>query len=176
MGRLGYSVAPHLIDAADHGVPQHRKRLFLICTQSKYPLELDLPKRDHKPIADVIDWDAPGWSEIERAGRSAKTLARIAAGRAQFGERFVAPYYSTGSGLTGRSIHRPIGTITTRDRWAVIDGGRMRMLRVPEAKAAMGFREDYMLPSAHRDGLFMLGNAVCPPVSADILAAIQTAI
>lgn len=29
MYQLGYAVAPHLIDAADHGVPQHRKRLFL---------------------------------------------------------------------------------------------------------------------------------------------------
>ena len=28
--RLGYAVAPHLIDAADHGVPQHRERLFLV--------------------------------------------------------------------------------------------------------------------------------------------------
>lgn len=171
--RLGYAVAPHLIDAADHGVPQHRKRLFLICTQSKHPLELKLPKRKHQPVSNLIEWDGDGWNDIERPGRSEKTLARIAAGRAQFGERFVAPYYSAGSGLTGRSIDRPIGTITTRDRWAVIKGKKMRMLKVSEAKAAMGFRRDYVLPSTHRDGLFMLGNAVCPPVSADILHAIR---
>lgn len=175
MQRLGYAIAPHLIDAADHGVPQHRERLFLVCTQSKHPLHLDLPKRPHRPIADVIEWDAHEWSQIERPGRSAKTLQRIAAGRARFGARFVAPYYSGGSGLTGRSIDRPIGTITTRDRWAVIDGDRMRMLRVPEAKAAMGFRADYVLPEGHKDALFMLGNAVCPPVPADMLAAIREA-
>ena len=30
MQRLGYAIAPHIIDAADHGVPQHRERLFLV--------------------------------------------------------------------------------------------------------------------------------------------------
>lgn len=28
LGRLGYSLAPHIIDSADHGVPQHRLRMF----------------------------------------------------------------------------------------------------------------------------------------------------
>lgn len=175
MYRLGYAVAPHLVDSADHGVPQHRSRLFLVCTQTKYPLHLDLPKRQHCPIADVIQWDAHEWSPVNRPGRSEKTLQRVAAGRAEFGPRFVAPYYSSGSGLTGRSIHRPIGTITTRDRWAVIDGDRMRMLQVPEAKVAMGFPVCYVLPETHRDALFMLGNAVSPPVAADLLTAICAA-
>lgn len=170
--RLGYAVSPHVIDSADHGVPQHRVRMFLVLSRSKAPLKLDLPKRQHRSIADVIEWDAHDWRPIDRPGRSQKTLQRVAAGRAEFGSRFVAPYYSSGSGLTGRSIHRPIGTITTRDRWAVVDGDRMRMLQVPEAKAAMGFPARYTLPETHKDALFMLGNAVCPPVAADILAAI----
>lgn len=170
--RLGYAVSPHIIDSADHGVPQHRVRMFLVLSRSKAPLKLNLPKRQHRPIADAIEWDAHDWRPIDRPGRSQKTLQRVAAGRAEFGSRFVAPYYSSGSGLTGRSIHRPIGTITTRDRWAVIDGDRMRMLQVPEAKAAMGFPTHYTLPKTHKDALFMLGNAVCPPVAADILAAI----
>ncbi|WP_206209100.1 DNA cytosine methyltransferase, partial [Vogesella mureinivorans] len=103
------------------------------------------------------------------------TLKRIAAGRARFGARFLAPYYGTGSGETGRSLARPIGTITTRDRWAVIDGDRMRMLTAQECRAAMGFRPDYILPEQHRLAVHMLGNAVCPPVMRDILTAIQEA-
>ena len=35
--RLGYAVSPHLVDAADHGVPQNRQRLFLVCTRSRRP-------------------------------------------------------------------------------------------------------------------------------------------
>jgi DNA (cytosine-5)-methyltransferase 1 len=176
MRRLGYSIAPHIIDAADHGVPQHRERLFLICTRSRSPIRLTLPKRDHKPIADVIEWDAYPWTPIHRPGRSPATLCRVAAGRAAFGDRFVAPYYSSGSGLTGRSIARPIGTITTADRWAIIDGDRMRMLQVSEARAAMGFRSDYLLPEAKKPAMHMLGNAVPPPVAADVLAALAVAL
>ena len=175
MRRLGYAVAPHLLDAADHGVPQHRERLFLVCTRSRNPLQLKLPKRPHRPISDVIEWNAHAWSPIAKPGRSEATLRRITAGRAVFGERFVAPYYSNGSGLTGRSIERPIGTITTCDRWAVIDGDRMRMLQVSEAKAAMGFRSTYVLPSAKKPAMHMLGNAVPPIVAADVLEALRVA-
>ena len=152
-----------------------REWLFLVCTQSKAPLQLRLPRREHVSIGSVIDWDAHTWTPIDKPGRSPKTLQRTEAGRAEFGSRFVAPYYSSGSGLKGRSIHRPIGTITTRDRWAVIDGDRMRMLQVPEIKAAMGFSPDYTLPATKKEAMHMLGNAVCPQVAADLLNALRNA-
>lgn len=175
MNRLGYSVSPHVINAADHGVPQERIRLFLICTQSKSPLVLRLPRRDHIGINASIHWDHPVWSEIEKPGRSLATLRRVAAGRAQFGDRFVAPYYGTGSGTTGRSIHRPIGTITTKDRWSIIDGARMRMMQPFEAKAAMGFPQETKLPLNKRVAMNLLGNAVCPPVVTDIIEELKRA-
>lgn len=165
--------SPHVVDAADHGVPQNRRRLFLVCTLSRHPIHLRLPRRDHRAVGEIIQWDAQPWSPIQRPGRSPRTLQRLAAGRAAFGPRFVAPYYGSGSGRTGRSIHRPIGTITTVDRWAVVDGGRMRMLQVPEARAAMGFRPDYVLPADPKQAMHMLGNAVCPQVAADILDALR---
>lgn len=173
MRRLGYSVAPHLIDAADHGVPQNRLRLFLVCTKSKSPLNLTLPKREHVGVGSVIQWDDFKWSPINKSGRSQKTLDRIAAGRARFGERFIAPYYGNGSGLTGRSVDRPIGTLTTVDRWAVVKGDEMRMIQIPEAKRIMGFRDDYLLPSAKRPAMKMLGNAVSPVVVTDVINAIN---
>lgn len=175
MRRLGYNVAPHVVDAADHGVPQHRVRLFLVCSRSAKPLELALPKRPHVPVDQVIEWDAHRWRPIDRPGRSAATLRRCAAGRAAFGRRFVAPFYGSGSGLGGRSIHRPLGTITTVARWMVVDGDRMRMLQVSEARAAMGLRADFLLPPVQHQAMKMLGNAVCPPVACDLLLAIRAA-
>ncbi|MGQ3054244.1 MAG: DNA cytosine methyltransferase [Roseateles sp.] len=175
MRRLGYSIARYVLDAADHGVPQNRERLFLVCSRSKSPIQLRLPKREHQPVANVIDWDYPNWSPIITPKRKPATIRRIAAGRAAFGDRFVTPYYSKGSGLTGRSIHRPIGSLTTVDRWAVIDGDRMRMLQIHEAKAVMGMREDYALPKVKRAAMHLLGNGVCPPVMADLLTALRQA-
>jgi len=173
MRALGYQLAPHLIDAADHGVPQHRRRLYLVCTRSSRPLMLRLPQRDHKPAADVIDFSAGRWSPIDRPGRAARTLERVSAGRAAHGDRYLVAYY--GSERGGRSLHRPLGTVTTRDRYAVIDGDRMRMLTASEYRAAMGFPDGYRLPDRHRDAVHLLGNAVCPPVACDIINAIREA-
>ncbi|MNT18343.1 DNA cytosine methyltransferase [Cupriavidus necator] len=85
------------------------------------------------------------------------------------------PYYGSGSGTTGRSLDRPIGTITTLDRWAVVDGDRIRMLSADECRAAMGFPREYKLRSQHKTAVHMLGNAVCPPVARDIINAIMEA-
>lgn len=170
---LGYSISPHVLDAADHGVPQHRQRLFLVLSRSRWPLRLRLSGRRHVPARAVIDWGAGEWSIIDRPGRAAATLRRIANGRRQFGDRFLIPYYGSGSGLTGRSLDRPIGTITTLDRWAVIDGDRMRMLTVNEYRAATGFRPDYWLPDNRRLAIHLMGNAVCPDVADDLITALK---
>lgn len=175
ISRLGYAQRVLIIDAADHGVPQHRRRVFIVGTRSRSPITLDLPRREHVGIGSVIDFEGGRWSPIEKPGRAENTLARIAAGRKAHGSRFVAPYYGSGSGVTGRSLARPIGTLTTRDRWSVIDGDRMRMLSVEEQRAAMSFRKDYLLPENRVEATFMLGNAVAPVVATDLINALRAA-
>lgn len=173
MEQLGYSLAPHIIDAADHGVPQHRVRVFIVCTKSTAPIQLKLPRRPHRAVNDVIEWDKHSWTPIDKPGRSAATLARIRNGRARFGDRFVAPFYGSGSGNTGRDINRPIGTLTTLDRWAVIDGDRMRVLQPSESRSIMSFSERTVLPPVKRTANIMLGNAVCPIVARDLLSTLE---
>lgn len=173
MRRLGYSIAPMLIDAADHGVPQNRVRLFIVCTRSRRPIKLQMPARPHRPIAEVIEWDAYSWAPV--SDKVERTQARWARGRTAFGERFVMPYYGSGSGLTGRSIHRPIGTLTTVDRWAVVNGNRIRMLHRHEAKVVMGFGPRFWLPDNQKLAMKMIGNAVSPVVVNDLIYALWRA-
>ena len=173
MQALGYQFEPHIIDSADHGVPQSRVRMFLVGVKARHPLMLQLPKRDHAPASNFIDFDTGRWSQIERPGRASATLIRIENGRRQHGDRFLTAYYGNEHG--GRSIDRPIGTITTRDRWAIVDGDRMRMLSKEECRAAMGFPDGYILPEQHRLAVHMLGNAVVPRVAADVIAAMLAA-
>ncbi|MDN6872910.1 DNA cytosine methyltransferase [Pseudomonas citronellolis] len=172
---LGYQVAPHIVDCADLGVPQNRKRLFLVLTRSRAPLMLQLPTAPHVPASTFIDFDRGNWSAIERPGRAAATLRRVANGRTRFGERFLMPYYGTGSGTTGRSLGRPIGTITTRDRWAIVDGNRMRMLDADENLAAMSFPSTYKRPQEHALTVHMAGNAVPPKAGAALIRALKEA-
>jgi DNA (cytosine-5)-methyltransferase 1 len=134
-------------------------------------LKLSFQKRELVPASSFVDFDAGKWQPIDKPGRATATLARVAEGRRVHGARFISSYYGNERG--GRSLHRPIGTITTRDRHAVIDGDRMRMISVQEARAAMGFPANYILPSHQRTAMHMLGNAVVPLVARDVITAIM---
>lgn len=172
MERLGYTLTTNIVDSADLGVPQNRVRLFIVGSLHG-AIHLNLPKLPHTPMRDIIDFDAGRWSRVDKPKRSPKTLQRVANGRREFGRQFVMPYYSKGSGLTGRSLDRPLGTVTTRDRWAVVNGDFMRMLTVDEYRQAMGFPEGYRLPSDRKTAIHLLGNAVCPPVVRHVVQNIQ---
>jgi len=173
LGALGYQLTPHVLDAANHGVAQHRERMFLVGVRAERPLMLNIPTQAHVPASSVIDFNAGRWAQINRDGRALATLSRIAEGRRVHGERFISSYYGNERG--GRSINRPIGTITTRDRHAIVDGDRMRMLSAQECRAAMGFPAGYKLPTSHKDAVHMLGNAVVPQVARDVILALKAA-
>lgn len=173
MNALGYHVEPHVVDSADHGVPQNRERLFLLCSLLE-PVRVELPRRPHQPASSFISLEQGRWSDILRPGRAAATLARIEWGRRNIGDTFLIAYY--GNSQNARPLSRPIGTITTRDRWAIVNRDRMRMLTADECRAAMGFPSSTVLPPLHSEAVHMLGNAVCPPVAADFVTAIANII
>lgn len=173
MTQLGYALTPMIVDCADLGVPQQRVRFFIVGTRSRHPIELDLPKHLHVPASSIIDFNAGRWSPIERPGRATATLDRVANGRRQHGDRFIQAFYGATKG--GRSIERPIGTITTRDRWAVVDGDRMRMLSISEARRAMTVPDTYKLPENSRLAMHLMGNAVPPMAARKIITALRKA-
>lgn len=176
MRALGYSTQWRMVDAADFGVPQHRVRMFLVGTRDGVSFDIPTGDREHVAASSVIDWPSGSWSMVQKPKRARSTLNRWRNGRERFGDRFLAPFYGSGSGLTGRSLDRPIGTLTTRDRWSLFDGDRMRMLTVAEQTALMGFPAGYKLDSARYRSIHMLGNAVCPPVVESIVGALARAV
>lgn len=100
---------------------------------------------------------------------------------------FLMQYYSEG-GQWG-TVDQPLGTITTRDRLALVTvvlGGtpyvivdiRLRMLQPHELFAAQGFPANYQISTGHDGKPFtkvaqvrMCGNSVCPPVMAALSSA-----
>lgn len=167
--RLGYSMTQMVMDSADHGVPQHRRRLFVIGVRGRTPVSLAFAPLAHVGAETIIE-ESSAWSPI--SARCARTLDRIRHGRCQHGSRFLIAYY--GSSRGGRSTLRPIGTITTRDRYALVDGDRMRMLTVSELRAAMGFPASYVLPARRALAKHLLGNAVVPRVACDLIRHLLT--
>lgn len=172
MNALGYQVAPHVVDCADLGVPQNRVRIFLVCTLSAAPLRLDLLPEHHVPASSFVDFDSGNWSVVEKEGRALKTIERFRHGRDTYGERFLFSYY--GNTRISRSLDRPIGTITTKDRWAVVSGDRMRILSADEVMQAMSFPKETKRPG-HGLTVHLAGNAVPPLAAKRVLEAVLKA-
>jgi DNA (cytosine-5)-methyltransferase 1 len=86
-------------------------------------------------------------------------------------------YYGTDGAGGFQRLDRPLRTVTTLDRFALVKpngcGHEMRMLQPPELAYAMGFPDAHVwLESSRRDRIKLLGNAVCPPVMRDIIMAL----
>ncbi len=177
--RQGYQISEQELIASDFGVPQSRKRLFLLCDKEASPPEIvPSPGTRKMCVREVINLNGTyKCTPLFKEGRAKKTIERAKGGMAVLkDEPFLLVYY--GSGGTGnggfQSLDVPLRTITTLDRFALLkqseDGPVMRMLQVPELQAAMGFPVDFKINhGTRRDRIHMLGNAVCPPLIKAIL-------
>jgi DNA (cytosine-5)-methyltransferase 1 len=96
-------------------------------------------------------------------------------------ESLLVPYYGKGN---ARPVGEPIGTLTTRDKYAVVHGiddidlddVLFRMLEPHEIGRAMAFATDYTVLGNKRERVRQYGNAVTPPVAEIIVSALVEAI
>lgn len=79
-------------------------------------------------------------------------------------EPFLVNFYGSGSGLIPQPIGRPLPTVTTKDRFGLVQPMALditfRMLRPHELAAAMGFPEGYHFAGTKSDAVKQIGNAV----------------
>lgn len=164
--RVGYHLTELEVEATAHGVPQRRRRLFIMGSL-KRALRLE-PRRAiaEPPFGPAIEWGAAGWRPTAAASPGAR--ARFAAARRRHGRRFLSQHVT---GHPGVALDQAIRTITTKDQWVVVDGDRYRPLTVREYARAMGFPDGYAWPAtaSRTDAIRGLGNAVCPPVARDLI-------
>lgn len=99
-------------------------------------------------------------------------------------QAFLIKYFSNG---TAKSVHKPLDTITTKDRFAlvtihgeeyIITDIKMRMLQPRELFLAQGFPADYIIdhdadgnPYTKEKQTARCGNAVTPPVATALVRA-----
>jgi DNA (cytosine-5)-methyltransferase 1 len=180
LDRLGYNIRQQVLDAASFGVPQTRRRLFIIGDRHAKPPRVEPQGAAPLSVGDILD--PPGiWpcKPVYIPKRASATLERVKRGMTSLGEGvdFLVVYYSSDRAGGWQPLNRPLRTMTTLDRFGLvqwIDGEPMfRMLQVPELQRAMGFSTAFRLRhGTRRDKIRILGNGVCAPVMQHVLATL----
>lgn len=184
---LGYFVNDDVIlNAKDFGVPQSRERLFILCSRLGKPTAPPSSDKPEKPVSSIISENTYHFTPLRKRGRAKATIVKAdyAIANMEQKEPFLIVYYGSGKNGNGgwQSIHEPLRTITTLDRFGYVipykNGHRMRMLQPEELKLAMGFNQDFKLDEVEgltrRQRVKLMGNGVCPPVMEAIVKSLAS--
>lgn len=183
--RLGYNTLELKLNAEHYGVPQSRRRLFVLADRERVPQAPKPLIRKMRPVNAILHRGRRnnGYSYDVRpllgAGRALPTLERAQRAIQALGPRqpFLIVYYGSDAAGGWQPLDRPLRTITTLDRFALVEptknGHKMRMLQPPELAAAMGFPKNYAWPAiTRREHIKLIGNAVSPPVMRAVVTSL----
>lgn len=151
-------------------------------------MRLDEPLRTQTARAETAIAYAPfvvpmrGGGDKEKARHTGHPLHTVSAGGNHHGlvtvpDSLLVPYYGNGQ---ARPVGEPIGTLPTRDRYALVDSSGeydfskvlFRMLQPHEIGRAMAFADDYQVLGSKRDRVRQYGNAVTPNAAEVLLCAL----
>jgi DNA (cytosine-5)-methyltransferase 1 len=177
----GYSVKVDVLNAADFGVAQERKRILIVGIRNDLNVEYEFPKPTHgegcslpkTTIRDAIS-DLPDWPDGEFYARD-------------FHWYYLSRDRRNGWNETSRTIvanprHMPLHPISPRmikvehNVWRFETEDRARRFSYREAARLQGFKKDFIFPESENSSLDMkykvAGNAVPPPLFEAVAKAI----
>lgn len=186
---LGYSISYRVINCADYGVPQTRKRFICVGVLGKEPFEFPEPTHSQSGIdkekwvacKEVIgDYDSITDEEKKQrpGGKDYDLLVNIPAGDNYLFYTDKRGYPEPKFKWKGRYWTFLLKLSPDRPSWTIQASHsqnqgpfhwRNRFLRIEEIKRIQTFPDDYQLYGDYKEQWRQLGNAV-PPLFAQILA------
>lgn len=148
----GYSAAAGVLSAERYGVPQTRKRAFLVARRDGRPATLPTPTHE-RPVSmgDALGWP-DDWHTVSNYGTNGDPRKR--------GIRYAT---------------QPSATITSKaNRIYVVGGGDRRRLTQREALLLQTFPADFPVQGGTLDRFLQIGNAVPPTLARAVLEAATT--
>lgn len=173
-GSHGYNVNWAMLSAQDYGVPQDRKRIFIVGIRSDLGIRYSFPKPTHgvgpnkEPYVTIGDalTDMPEWPEGEFCDDPFHWYYLSRNRRRDWAE--------TSRTIVSHMRHIPLHPVSPRllristDEWAFEDDSRARRFSYREAARLQGFDRGFVFPDTEFSSLQMryrvIGNAVPPPL------------
>lgn len=165
--KRNYKCHHTVLNASDFGVPQNRKRFYLVCFLDDVEFTFPTPPMNHVDIGDYIETDVSGYTISKHLQGS--YLFKKDDGRPNLIDR-----NSKGSIKTLVSTYHKIQRLTG----TFVKGGDtgIRLLTTNECKAVMGFPNDFIIPVSRTQMYRQMGNSVVIKVVAAIADEIVTSL
>ncbi len=158
---LGYSVDTKILDSANYGVPQHRRRIYIVGIKKELIQDTDIkfswpePNNNKVGIGSYVESHSEGYNISKHL--QDVYMDKVDDGRPQvIDPKSDFPVKTLVS--TYHKIQRLTGTF-------VKDGSTgLRLLSENECKAIMGFPKDFRFPVSRTQMYRQMGNSVAVPV------------
>ena len=163
----GYNCFHTVLNASDFGVPQNRKRFYLVAFLDKVDFKFPSPPMIQSNIGDYLESDVSGYSISKHLQGS--YLFKKDDGRPNLIDRETKGSIKT-LVSTYHKIQRLTGTF-------VRDGETgIRLLTANECKSIMGFPNDFYIPVSRTQMYRQMGNSVVIRVVTEIAKQISVAL
>ncbi|MBI2478367.1 MAG: DNA cytosine methyltransferase [Planctomycetia bacterium] len=124
---LGYNTIHPTLEAEKFGVPQTRRRMFVICDRERTPQMPRFYQKKNATVERVLSRAKQGqwsfkFSPLDNGKRAAKTIERAERALEAVGEdqKFIMVYYGSDGAGGFQTLDRPLRTITTFGDGAIV--------------------------------------------------------